>query len=81
MNRYIITFPSVTKASLAQDRLRGAGYFSTVGKSPAGLLQTCGYAVYLDVRNIDQVMDFLHQAGVEYSGIYQMQQNGYRKIK
>ena len=35
---------------------------------------------YLDVRNIDRVMDFLHQAGVEYSGIYQMQQNGYRKI-
>ena len=77
----MITFPSVSKAAYAQDKLRNAGYFSTVGKSPAGLLKTCGYAVYLDVGNINHLILYLDQAGIEYSGIYLMRPDSYQKIK
>ena len=77
----MITFPSISKAGYAQDKLRNAGYFSTIGKSPAGLLQTCGYALYLDVSNINNLITYLDQSGIEYSGIYLMQQGEYKRIK
>lgn len=81
INRYMIVFPSVSKAGYAKDKLREAGYFSTVGKSPAGLFQTCGYALYLDVRDIEHVIFCLDQANVQYSGIYLAQPGAYRKIR
>lgn len=81
MNQYMITFPSITKASHAQNQIRAVGYVSTLGKSPAGLLQTCGYALYLEVKNIDRLTLFLSQSGVGYSGIYLLHQNGYQKIR
>ena len=81
MKRYMITFPSVSAAAYAREKLKKSGFYSTLGKSPAGMLQTCGYALYLDMPDIRRAEAALEQAMIRPGGIYRIQPGAYEKIR
>ena len=80
MQRYMIVFSSVYKATHAQEKLKEKGYATSIAKSPAGLLKTCAYALFSNVGNINDLLSVLDRAGIQNSGVYGMVNGEYKKI-
>ena len=84
LNDYVIAFSSFYKAMYAQEVLMSNGIRCTLQRLPAGVIQSCGYALHVNGKTIHEAMDVLKRRNILWMGAYMVENvNGkanYRSI-
>ncbi len=75
MQRYFITFRSVTYAQKGERALVSRGLYCHMGRTPRWMeSRGCGYA--LEVREPEKAVEILKRAGASYQKVYRIPKNG-----
>jgi len=72
MNEYVIAFSSFYKAVYAQEKLQERGIKTSLKKTPANLLKSCGYALYLKGDKVSSAKEILSQSRIDWRGVYRI---------
>lgn len=70
MSDYVIAFSSFYKAVYAQEKLRERGIKALLKKTPADMLKSCGYALYLNANHLEDAKEILGNSQIDWRGIY-----------
>ncbi len=68
----VVTFPSTYMALSAEKVVKTAGLEGKLIPVPRKISTSCGMALRLADRQLDQVLAVLHEAGVETEGVYDL---------
>lgn len=77
MNKYFITFRSVTYAQRGESALRGAGIRCTLQRAPRVMEERgCGYSLSLSQGDAYRGLEVLKSRQVPYRKVYVRRENG-----
>ena len=80
MYSYVMVFSSFYKASYAQEKLSADGVRSGLMRVPPGLINSCGYGLYLKEKDLKPAKKTLENAGIRWSGLYRIEGQNYIRI-
>jgi len=85
MKEYLIGFSSFHRASYAQEKLAEQGFQPEMKRIPPKLLDSCGYALYLQTDSVAEAVDVLEACGITARAVYRIDYEGgaahYRQIR
>jgi hypothetical protein len=77
MDRFFITFRSITPAQHAQKLLQSAGIRTTIQRTPRWMeAQGCGYRLSLPPQLLENALELLKSHRIPYQKIYQQTPDG-----
>ena len=77
MNKYFITFRSVTYAQRGEAALRGAGIRCVLGRAPRDMEERgCGYRLSLSREEVQRALETLRAKQIPYRKVYLRRENG-----
>lgn len=69
MKDYAIVFSSFYKAAYARDLLQAQRIWPSMGKIPASMMKSCGYALYLEEPSMEAALEILKRKDVSWKEV------------
>lgn len=78
MNYYIIVFKNTHDAMSAEKKLNELNFDFKIMPTPTTITQSCGICVRIENEN--QVKNIMENEIIEYKGVYNKNEDGFRQI-